>query len=268
MVNEEILKDYIQQLSKTVQNVPPSNIYNYDETNLSDDPGSKKCLVKRGNKYPANIRNTSKTSISIMISGNAAVEVLPPFVVYKAVNLWSTWCKGGPKGVRYFNTKTGVKVLLGDNLSSHISPKVINACEKKEKLFVCLPPNNTHITQPLDVAFFKPLKTAWRRIITEYKDSPAGCTKTSLEKQHFPELLNKLLIAIEPNQANNLKSGFRKCGIYPVNVNQLLTQFRARESYDKEFLEDSFKIFLQEKYKPLQSSETKQQQKKLSVPAG
>ncbi|XP_065671384.1 uncharacterized protein LOC136089338 [Hydra vulgaris] len=147
------------------------------------------------------------------------------------------WCEGGLKGVRYFNTKSGwfdraafeewffsivlpslkkksgVKVLLGDNLSSHISPKVINACEKNEILFVCLPPNSTHITQPLDVAFFKPLKTAWRRIITEYKDSPAGCTKTSLEKQHFPELLNKLLIAIEPNQANNLKSGFRKCGI-------------------------------------------------------
>ncbi|XP_047137741.1 uncharacterized protein LOC124814272 isoform X1 [Hydra vulgaris] len=87
IVNEGILKDYIQQLSITVQNVPLSNIYNYDETNLTDDPGSKKCLVKRGNKYPANIRNTSKTSISIMISGNAAGEVLPPFVVYKAVNL-------------------------------------------------------------------------------------------------------------------------------------------------------------------------------------
>ncbi|XP_065650607.1 uncharacterized protein LOC136078741 [Hydra vulgaris] len=292
IVNEEILKDYIQELSKTVQNVPPSNIYNYDETNLSDDPGLKKCLVKRGNKYPANIRNTSKTSVSIMISGNAAGEVLPPFVVYKAVNLWSTWCEGGPKGVRYFNIKSGwfdgaafeecffsivlpslkkklgVKVLLGVNLSSHISAKVINVCEKNKILFVCLPPNSTHITQLLDVAFFKPLKTAWRRIITEYKDSSAGCTKTSLEKQHFPELLNKLLIAIELIQANNLKSGFRKCGNYPVNVNQLLTQFRERESYNKEFSEDSFKIFLQEKYKPLQSSETKQQKKKLFVPAG
>ncbi|XP_065669381.1 uncharacterized protein LOC136088747 [Hydra vulgaris] len=227
-----------------------------------------------------------------MISGNAAGKVLSPFVVYKAVNLWSSWCEGGPKRIRYFNTKSGwfdgaafeewffsivlpslkkklgYKVLLGDNLSSHISPKVINACEKNEILFVCLPPNNTHITQPLDVTFFKPLKTAWRRIITEYKVSPVGCTKASLEKQHFPELLNNLFIAIKPNQANNLKSGFRKCGIYPVNVNQLLTQFRERESYDKEFLEDSFKIFLQEEYKPLQSSETEKRKKKLSIPAG
>ena len=122
---------------------------------------------------------------------------------------------GGPKGARYFSTKSGwfdgiafeewffsiilssfknklgVKVLLGNNLSSHISPKVIEACEENEIKFVCLPPNSTHITQPLDVAFFKPLKTAWHKIITEYNDSPAGRTKTSLDKQPFPELLNK-----------------------------------------------------------------------------
>ena len=42
-----------------------------------------------------------------MISGNAAGEILPPFVVYKATNLWSTWCVGGPKGARYFSTKSG-----------------------------------------------------------------------------------------------------------------------------------------------------------------
>ena len=103
-----------------------------------------------------------------MISGNAAGEILPPFVVYKATNLWSTWCVEGPKGARYFSTKSGwfdgiafeewlfsivlssfkkklgVKVLLGDNLSSHISPKVIEACKENEIKFVCLPPNSKH----------------------------------------------------------------------------------------------------------------------------
>ena len=111
------------------------------------------------------------------------------------------------------------------------------------------------------MAFFKPLKTAWHKIITEYKDSPAGCTKTSLDKQHFPELLNNLLSALEPNQANNLQSGFRKCSVYPVNVNELLTQFRERESYDKEALEDSFKIFLQDKFKSLESVGTNKRKK-------
>ena len=48
----------------------------------------------------------------------------------------------------YFKKKLEVKVLLGDKLSSRISPKVIEACEKNEIKFVWLPPNSTHITQP------------------------------------------------------------------------------------------------------------------------
>jgi len=30
--------------------VPPSNILNYDETNLTDDPGRRKVITKRGCK--------------------------------------------------------------------------------------------------------------------------------------------------------------------------------------------------------------------------
>ena len=66
----------------------------------------KNVLVKRGSKYPTNIRNNSKTSISIMISGNAASEILPPFVVYKATSLWSICCVGGLKRARYNITKS------------------------------------------------------------------------------------------------------------------------------------------------------------------
>ena len=182
--NEEIFEENIFNILPKPYKMYHQVTCNYDKTNLTDIPGSKKCLVKRGSKYPTHIRNTSKTSISIMISVNATGEILPPFVVYKATNLWSTWCVGGPKGARYFSTKSGcfdriafeewffsivlpcfkkklgVKVLLGDKLSSHISPKVIATCEENEIKFVCLPPHSTHITQSLDKAFFKPLKTA------------------------------------------------------------------------------------------------------------
>ena len=118
------------------------------------------------------------------------------------------------------------------------------------------------------MAFFKPLKTAWRKVNTESKYSLVGRTKPSLDKQHFPELLNKLLSALEPNQASNLQSGFRNCSVYPVNVNKLLIKFRERESYDKEALKDSFKIFLQDKFKSLESEGTNKRKKKVSVPAG
>ena len=44
--------------------VPPTNIFNYDETNLSDDPGTKKCIFRRGAKYPERVKDSTSTSTS------------------------------------------------------------------------------------------------------------------------------------------------------------------------------------------------------------
>ena len=52
-------------------------------TTQTDYPGSKKCLVSKGNNYPTNIRNISKYFHNDI---NAAGEILLPFVVYKANN--------------------------------------------------------------------------------------------------------------------------------------------------------------------------------------
>lgn len=60
----------------------------------------------------------------------------------------------------YNATKSGVdtKVLIGDNLSCHSSEEVLKLGEKENIKFVCFPPNSTHVAQPLDVSFFRPLK--------------------------------------------------------------------------------------------------------------
>ncbi|CAG4952528.1 unnamed protein product [Parnassius apollo] len=52
-------------------------------------------------------------------------------------------------------------------------------------------PNSTQLTQPLDVAFFGSLKKTWRKILTNYKvENPR---QASLNKCHFPPLLNKVM---------------------------------------------------------------------------
>ncbi len=43
----------------------------------------------------------------------------------------------------------GSKVLIGDNLSSHISLEVIQICREEHIQFICLPPNSTDKMQPL-----------------------------------------------------------------------------------------------------------------------
>ncbi|KAJ8720589.1 hypothetical protein PYW08_006054 [Mythimna loreyi] len=45
------MNEFYMNLETSLKDVPPSNILNFDETNLSDDPGSKKCIFKRGTKH-------------------------------------------------------------------------------------------------------------------------------------------------------------------------------------------------------------------------
>lgn len=81
------------------------------------------------------------------------------------------------------------KVLIADNLSSHISNDVIRMCNEKKMRFVLLPLNSTNLTQPLDVAVFRSLKTGWRSTLTEWKMKNRG----TIPKEQFPRLLRQCL---------------------------------------------------------------------------
>ena len=85
---------------------------------------------------------------------------------------------------------------------------------------MCLTPNSTHLLQPLDVAFYGPLKKKWRSILDEWKASGKKTSRT-LSKDVFPGLLQKLNDSLV-NKVENLKSGFRKSGIHPFNPQKVL----------------------------------------------
>ncbi|XP_046689058.1 MFS-type transporter clz9-like [Homalodisca vitripennis] len=180
-----------------------------------------------------------------MVCGNAAGVLAPPYVNYKAEKIWSTWTENGPPDTRYNRTKSGwfdsnsfedwfvslmlpilkkqegPKVIIGDNLSSHINIEVIKQCEMNNIKFIALPPNATHLLQPLDVAFFRPMKVAWRKILKDWKETAAGSRCTSVPKDQFPNLLNSLWGAMIKGP-DNLIAGFRKSGIYPINREPVL----------------------------------------------
>jgi hypothetical protein len=246
-VSSESINNYFNELTETLINTPPANIVNYDETNLTDDPGRKKVIVKRGSKYPERVMNTTKCSISLMMAGTAAGYLFPPYVIYKAQHLYDLWKVGGPKGARYNRTASGwidiitfedwiktviipyargvdgTTYLIGDNLSCHLSLDVIKICTESDIRLVFLPPNSSHLTQPLDVAFFRPLKIAWREILLQWKKKE-GSKEKSLPKSVFPRLLNSLYNKIQTNAETNLKSGFKKTGIFPLNRQEVLSR--------------------------------------------
>nr|CAI5843636.1 unnamed protein product [Callosobruchus analis] len=88
-----------KHLEIEIKDVDPESIYNYDETNLVDDPGKKKIITKRGCKYPEAIKNSTKAAVSIMVCGNAAEELLPPPFKCYWRQILDTW-KSTPDGQR------------------------------------------------------------------------------------------------------------------------------------------------------------------------
>ena len=69
------------------------------------------------------------------------------------------------------------------------------------------------------MAFFRPLKQRWRKVLDDYKSSREKKAST-LSKEVFPRLLKNLQGAVylgEDNHNDNLVSGFRKCGIVPFD---------------------------------------------------
>ena len=87
-LSREQVKEFIENYTRVAADVPPSNVFNYDETNLTEDPGAKKALYRRGVKYAEKVSNHSKSSLSVMFCGSADGKMLPPYVVYKAKNLY------------------------------------------------------------------------------------------------------------------------------------------------------------------------------------
>ena len=79
------------------------------------------------------------------------------------------------------------KVLIGDNLSSHVSFEVIDLCVQNNVRMCFLPPNATHLLQPLDVGCFAPLKRTGRKILTDWKMGE-GKHFNYLPKWCFPRL--------------------------------------------------------------------------------
>ncbi|KAJ4441325.1 hypothetical protein ANN_11180 [Periplaneta americana] len=107
VLDEETIQSFFTHFKKEIEGVPAHLIYKYDETNLVDDPGNKKVLMKHSCKYPQAIKNSTKAAVSIMICGNAAGDVLPPYVNYKSEHLWTTWTEGGPAHTRYNSSHSG-----------------------------------------------------------------------------------------------------------------------------------------------------------------
>ena len=94
---------------------------------------------------------------------------------------------------------------------------MVDACLQNNVMFITLVPNSTHLTQPLDVAVFRPAKNHRKNILIRWRkeSKTGGC----IPKSHFPRLLSSLFALLS---SKNLQSGFRATSISPLDRNHVL----------------------------------------------
>ncbi|KAJ8970596.1 hypothetical protein NQ314_001130 [Rhamnusium bicolor] len=181
-----------------------------------DDPGAKKVVVPRRAKRVERVQNHSRTSMSRMVYGSANGGLLPPMmVVYKAQNLSCYRMLKEPEHqMRPLLSRETI------NLASHFSPNVIAVCKGKQIYMAPFPVNATHLMQLLDVAVFGPMKRKWREILDRWRKESRflGC----LPKEQFPNLLSRLWNGISATVGQNLISGFKATGLFPLNPQEVL----------------------------------------------
>ena len=240
-ISFDSINKYFDNLIISMEGISLSNCFNCSEINVTGDPGARKVITRRGVRLVEQNAEHSKQSFNVMFCGNALGEYLPPMVIYRGHSCYLAWTEGGPIGALYdatpsgwFDSRTfeiwfqklflpavvekpGPKLIIGNNISSYFSGQIVKKALDNNIRFVTPPPKTTHLCQPLDVAVFESAKHVWENILEKWREETNS--KGSIPKNQFPNLLKHLCDNLP---AANLVSGFRSCGIFPTDRNEVL----------------------------------------------
>ena len=103
-----------------------------------------------------------------------------------------------------------------DGHKSHLSITLAEWAKKRNVVLFVLPPHTSHLTQPLDVAVFDPLKSQYYKQRQSYLQQNPGISITRYEVAKLTA--RPYLKALCPD---NITAGFKKSGIYPFNSQTL-----------------------------------------------
>ena len=213
----------------------PSLIYNMDETGFPLDPRPLKTIHEKGEKNPISLTSGSKSQVTVVACVSASGQTIPPLIIWKRKTMSPDMANGEIPGTQYGFSDTGWMksklfdswfkkqflryapasrplILLLDGHSSHYCPDTLKLAAENGVIIVALPPNTTHLTQPLDKGVFGPFKVHWKRVCHDYQVSHPGRV---INDYNFCSLFSKAWI--ESMTCVNIIAGFRTTGVYPVN---------------------------------------------------
>ena len=246
MTNESVLKNFYDVLEPILTNdegesLDAKFIFNCDETGVPLDFRPSRVVASRKSRSVWSINSGDKTQITVMGCGNAAGTMIPPLVIFKGVRTNSYLVDGAPEGWGIRFTKSGwmngcvfedwlehhflpyidkhirphnltQKIILF--LDGHLSHETLYSLElasKRHVEIVCLPPQTTHVLQPLDISFFKSLKSRWDKVNQTYCRTHHG---KFVKKTNFTKIFQEAWDQCGSN-TEMVKNGFTRIGLSP-----------------------------------------------------
>ena len=210
-----------------------SKIWNGDESGFPLCPKSGKVITPKCMKTVYSTEGNQKQQITILVAICANGSVIPPMHIFAGERFNYNPMEGAVDGAYFGKSPTGwiktelfygwianhfakhVKqrpvVLLIDGHSTHIDIETSKFCKENDIFLYCLPPHSSHITQPLDVGFFGPLKSNWKIAVAKYRQDHIG---DPLSKKQFASVFKEAWIdTIKPRTIIN---AFVATGIIPL----------------------------------------------------
>ena len=198
-----------------------------------------KTVAQKGMKKVRQQSSGNKAQISILASGSATGQAIPPMVNFSGKNFNYDLSEGEVPETLYGMSDSGRMdqdlfakwfsshflkhavpgrplLLLVDVPSSHFKLELIQTAAEKNVIF-CLPPHTTADSQPLDTSVFGPLKSYWSQACREYMFSHPGCAVTKFQ---FSCLFRQTWS--KGTSIDNICAGFKKSGVYPFNIEAIL----------------------------------------------
>ncbi|XP_062557124.1 uncharacterized protein LOC134221982 [Armigeres subalbatus] len=176
-VSEEDIKGWFQTTSDWLEKENllfvleyPERVFNGDETSFYLHPKSREVIAKTGSRNVYEVEQAPGRGIGQSERGWMDVNKFRQYIH----NIFH------PYLVQH-NVELPV-VFFVDGHASHTSVEVADLCQSLGIILISLYPNTTHITQPADVAVFKPLKDEWRREVEQWRfenqenDQSVTCT--------------------------------------------------------------------------------------------
>lgn len=260
MANRDTIQSYFNNLETTLKKYnltdKPHLIFNVDEKGISMDHKPPHIVHVTANP-PAVTSGKSKT-ITVLGCGSASGVAIPPYFVFHGKRMLPDLLKGclpGTAGtvsetgwsnslifrqwiqhfLKYIPGRAGDPVLLIlDGHKSHTSVGLTEwALEHNIVIFV-LPAHCSHILQPMDVACYGPFQKIYNFNCHKFIRQ----TSATISRYNVCELAcNAYSKALS---SENLQAGFRKTGIYPVDIFAIPTEsLTPAEIFDSDIDNDS-----------------------------